>query len=122
MARWNICKLKRYAIAGLLVFAISCILCVQDSYAVFENLTRTGGTIFEGMKKIIFAAAGFGIIAVALGGIFGVLNWKWLAAIIIGVVVIALTGGILAYMGKGTGVDTSVSGITDTLVCRGQQC
>ena len=68
------------------------------------------------MKKIIFAAAGFGIIAVALGGIFGVLNWKWLAAIIIGVVVIALTAGLLNYMVAGTGAKVSIPKITDTLV------
>ena len=118
----NFRKLRKYLIAGLLVYAISCVLWAQDSYAVFEKLIETGGTIFEGMRKIIFAAAGFGIIAVALGGVFGVLNWKWLAAIIIGVVVIALTGGLLAYMGKGTGVDTSVSGITDTLICGESKC
>ena len=112
----GVCKLKRYVIAGLFVFAISCILCVMDSYAAFESLTETGGTIFEGMKKIIFAAAGFGIIAVALGGIFGVLNWKWLAAIIIGVVVIALTAGLLNYMVDGTGAKVTIPKITDTLV------
>jgi hypothetical protein len=116
MSRFNFCGLKKYLIAGLFVFAISCVLCVSDSYAVFENLTATGSTIFEGMRKIIFAAAGFGIIAVALGGIFGVLNWKWLAAIIIGIVVIALTAGLLTYLTAGTGADTSVSGITNTLV------
>ena len=112
----NFKKIRKYLLAGFLVFAFSSILCAADSYAAFETLTGTGTEIFEGMKKIIFASAGFGIIAVALGGIFGVLNWKWLAAIIIGVVVIAATGGLLHYMTQGTGADTSVSGITDTLV------
>lgn len=116
----NFEKIKRYFLAGFLAFALSSILCATTSYAaeqqVFGTLTATGGTIFEGMKKIIFAAAGFGIIAVAIGGIFGVLNWKWLAAIIIGVVVIAATAALLGYMTAGTGADTSVSGITDTLV------
>lgn len=117
----NLKKIKRYVLAGFLAFALSSILCATNSYAeeqraVFGALTSTGGTIFEGMKKIIFAAAGFGIIAVAIGGIFGVLNWKWLAAIIIGVVVIAATAALLGYMTAGTGADTSVAGITDTLV------
>lgn len=109
-------KFRKYILAGILVFAFSSLLFATESYAVFEDLTKTGSSIFEGMKKIIFASAGFGIIAVALGGIFGVLNWKWLAAIIIGIVVIAATAGILNYMTAGTGADTSVSGITDTLV------
>lgn len=122
MLRFEIGKVKQYLIAGILVFAISCVFCANDCYAVFEGLTATGANIFEGMRKIIFAAAGFGIIAVALGGIFGVLNWKWLAAIIIGVVVIALTAGLLAYLTAGTGADVSVSGITDTLVCSKGSC
>jgi len=109
-------KYGKYLTAGILVFALSCILCVSDSYAVFENLVSTGSDIFTGMRKIIFASAGFGIIAVAIGGIFGALNWKWLAAIIIGIVVIAGTASLLTYMTAGTGADTSVSTITDTLV------
>ena len=109
-------EIEKYVLAGFCAFVLSSFLCATDSYAVFENLTSTGATIFEGMKKIIFASAGFGIIAVALGGVFGVLNWKWLAAIIIGIVVIATTAALLNYMTAGTGADTSVSGITDTLV------
>jgi len=111
----NFKKLKQYLFAGLLVFAVSSILCATEAYAVFETLRATGEEIFTGMRKIIFASAGFGIIAIAIGAIFGALNWKWLAAIIIGVVVIALTGGLLSYMTADTGADTSVGGITNTL-------
>ena len=109
-------KLKKYMLAGLGVFALSSILGAADSYAVFENLTSTGSQIFEGMKQIIWGAAGFGIIAIAIGAIFGSLNWKWLAAIVIGLVVIALTAAILSYLTAGTGADTSVKGIHDTLI------
>lgn len=107
---------KKYVCAGMLAFALSSILCATDSYAVFENLTSTGWEIFGGMRKIIFGAAGFGIIAIAIGSFFGALNWKWLSAIIIGLIVIALTVGLVQYLVAGTGADISVSGITDTLV------
>ena len=63
--------------------------------ALFSQLTQSGSTIFEGMKMIIYAVAGFGIVGVAIGGFFGNLNWKWLSAIIIGLLVIAMTAGIL---------------------------
>ena len=107
---------KKYMFTGLLLFFVSSILCATDAYAVFENLTDTGWEIFGGMRKIIFGAAGFGIIAVAIGGFFGVLNWKWLSAIIIGLVVIALTVSIVKYMVEGTGANVTVKGISDTLV------
>ncbi len=115
MLHINLKKGYKYLFAGLLAFALSSILCASEGYAVFENLTSTGWEIFGGMRKIIFAAAGFGVIAVAIGAIFGALNWKWLAAIIIGIVVIATTAGLVSYLTAGTGADVSVKGITDTL-------
>ena len=108
-------KYSRYLLAGFLVFALSSVLCASDCYAVFESLTGAGSTIFVGMRRIIFASAGFGIIAIAIGAIFGSLNWKWLAAIIIGIVVIAATGALVSYLTMGTGADVTVKGITNTL-------
>lgn len=107
---------KKYFFSGLLAFALSSILCAADSYAVFESLIDTGSEIFVGMRQIIFGAAGFGILAVAVGALFGALNWKWLAAIVIGLVVIGLTAGLLNYLTAGTGADTSVSKISNTLI------
>ena len=46
--------------------------------------SKKGAEIFEGMRDIIYAVSGFGIIAIAVGGLFGNFNWKWLGAIIIG--------------------------------------
>ena len=57
--------------------------------------------------------AGFGIIAVAVGGFFGNLNWKWLGAIIISLVVIATAGELVVLL---TGCEAfSGSLITNTL-------
>lgn len=108
--------IKRYLFAGFVCFVLSSILCAGSSYAVFENLTSTGWEIFGGMRQIIFGAAGFGIIAIAIGSFFGALNWKWLSAIIIGLVVIALTVSLVKYLVEGTGADISISGISDTLI------
>ena len=106
---------KKYIMLGLFVYIVSSILYSGDAYAVFENLTNTGGEIFTGMRKIIWGAAGFGILAVAIGGFFGVLNWKWLSAIIIGLVVISVTKGVLEYLAAGTGAKVDIRSISDTL-------
>lgn len=113
-------KCQRYLLAGFLVFVVSSILCAGDCYAVFESLTSAGSTVFVGMRRIIFASAGFGIIAVAIGAVFGSLNWKWLAAIIIGIVVIAVTASLVSYLTMGTGADVSIKGISDTLKTGGE--
>ncbi|MBP3346094.1 MAG: hypothetical protein J6L86_03570 [Alphaproteobacteria bacterium] len=77
---------------------------------LFSELTAKGAEIFTGMRDIVYVVAGFGIIGVAVGGFFGNLNWKWLSAIIIGLVVLAVTGAFVKYV---TGEE--VQNITDTL-------
>ncbi len=106
-------KLKKIILLALVAFIVSSILFATNSFAadgLFADLTAKGREIFEGMREIIFAVSGFGIIAIAIGGFFGNFNWKWLGAIIIGLMVIALTSGIIQYM-----VGEDVLNVTDTL-------
>ena len=102
-------KLKKIIIFALVAFLASSILFATNSYAaLFEDLTS------KGMREIIYAVAGFGIVAIAIGGFFGNFNWKWLGAIIIGLMVIALTAGIINYMVEETVITPAM--ITDTLI------
>ncbi len=85
----------------------------SSNYGLFSGLIATGSKIFNGLRDLIYVVAGFGIIGVAVGGFFGNLNWKWLGAIIISLVVIATTGEIINLI---TGCeDFSNAIITDTL-------
>lgn len=106
-------KLKKFLLVSLLMFVVSSVLFATNSFAaeakgLFGDLTSSGVQIFTGMREIIFAVSGFGIVAVAIGGFFGNLNWKWLSAIIIGLVVIATTAAIINYM-----VDSDVASVMD---------
>ena len=107
-------KLKKLILTVAAVFASSSVLFAAQALAadagLFSDLIARGAEIFNGMRDIIYAVSGFGIIAVAVGGIFGNFNWKWLGAIIIGLMVIATTSGIIEYL---TG--TQIADITDTL-------
>lgn len=86
--------------------------CSSD-YGLFSGLIKTGRDVFNGLRDLIYVVAGFGIIGVAVGGFFGNLNWKWLGAIIIALVVIATTGEIINMI---TGCDKFTQAmITDTL-------
>ena len=99
-ARKMLCvNFKKLIVTAVLVFVCSSILFATDSYALlFDDLSRHGGKIFTGMREIIYAVSGFGIIAIVIGAIFGNINWKWLTAIIIGLFVIAGTATIINYM------------------------
>lgn len=104
---------KKLIVTAVLMFVCSSILFATDSYALFEDLSKHGGKIFTGMREIIYAVSGFGIIAIVIGAIFGNINWKWLTAIIIGLFVIAGTAAIINYMVEGTVVTQDM--ITDSL-------
>ena len=65
---------------------------------IFTDLVTTGTTIFNRLRDLIYVVAGFGIIAVAVGGFFGNLNWKWLGAIVISLVVIATAGELIVLL------------------------
>ena len=52
--------------------------------------------------------------AVAVGGFFGVINWRWLSAIIMGLMVISLASSIINYMVDAEVISDSM--ITDSLI------
>lgn len=103
-------KYFRVVVLALLFFVVSSFLSPHNSYALFEELTDKGIEIFTGMREIIYVVAGFGIIGIAIGGFFGNLNWKWLGAVIIGLVIIAVTAAFINYVAGEKVVD-----IEDTL-------
>ena len=86
--------------------------CTTD-FGIFSDLLNTGTLIFKRLRDLIYVVAGFGIIAVAVGGFFGNLNWKWLGAIVISLVVIATAGELIVLMTGCTSYDAKL--ITNTL-------
>ncbi|MBE6445393.1 MAG: hypothetical protein E7019_05030 [Alphaproteobacteria bacterium] len=91
----------------------SAINCTTNS-GLFSGLVKTGADIFNNLRDLIYVVSGFGIIAVAVGGFFGNLNWKWLGAILIALVVIASTGELINTI-VGCKI-ISEKQITDTLI------
>ena len=86
--------------------------CGSDK-GVFSELVMTGQKIFNRLRDLIYVVAGFGIIAIAVGGFFGNLNWKWLGAIVISLIVIASAGELIVLLTGCEHYGTSL--ITNTL-------
>lgn len=107
-------NLNKIMVAAALAFMCSSFLCASESYALFEDLATHGGKIFSGMREIIYAVSGFGIIAVVIGSLFGNINYKWLTAIVIGLFVIAATASLVNYMVADEIITTEM--ITDSVI------
>ncbi len=105
-------KIETYIFLAALILVI----CLPtDCFAAFETLKETGKTIFAGLRKIIYPASAIGIICVCIGGFFGNINWKWLTAVVVGLIVISLCSGFIALF-VGSGAD----GINDVSILDGE--
>ena len=65
--------------------------------ALDKILTKTG-TIFSGVRKIVFVVGGFGLIGLAMAAIFGKIQWKWFGALAVGLVILAIAGSVVQYV------------------------
>ena len=67
---------------------------------------------FQYSRKMIFIVGGFGLIVLAFFAIFGKLNWKWFAALCVGLAIVAIAGMIIDYVT----VDPAAGGVGDNSV------
>ncbi len=86
---------KKIWICMAITAVVFCLPAEALAAGSFGSLTSAGKDIFTGLRDIIYPASAVGIIAVCIGGFFGNINWKWLTAIIIGLVVISLCAGFV---------------------------
>lgn len=74
----------------ILLIALAMVICLPaDVFAAFDSLKASGQTIFTGLRKVIYPASAIGIICICIGGFFGNINWKWLLAVVVGLIVIS---------------------------------
>lgn len=99
------CEKNRVLLLILLALVIINFPGVSYAAGMFEPLKNAGRTIFEGLRQIIYPASAVGIIAVCIGGFFGNINWKWLTAIILGLVVITLCVQFVAMFAPSDAAD-----------------
>jgi len=88
----------------------------QAASGIFSTLQSKASTTFTNVRNVAFVIAGFGIIAVAVMAFFGRFNFKHLAGLIGGLVLISAAAAFINYA---TGQDTSgtisnSTGITDS--------
>ncbi|MBE6463247.1 MAG: hypothetical protein E7005_05790 [Alphaproteobacteria bacterium] len=90
------------------VLATIVILLPDSAWAQFTGLKTSGTNIFVGLRSIIYPASAIGVICVCIGGFFGNINWKWLMAIVVGLIVIASCSGFIQLFADG--VDVNLNG------------
>lgn len=55
-------------------------------------------TTFQNVRSVIFVVGGFGLVGLAFAAIFGKVKWPWLAALAVGLAIVAIAGAIVDYV------------------------
>ena len=84
-----------------MILILSVFLYTSGAYAVFDALSGAGERIFAGLKKLVAPAATIGIACCCIAGMFGSFNWKWFAAIAIGIFVMTVAMAISGSISSG---------------------
>lgn len=105
------------ATTAVLIAALDPSLALAQSTDVFGTLQSKGVTTFQNVRNICYVLGAFGLIAVAVMAFFGRFNWKHLAGLIGGLILIAAAASFIDYATtSGSGVTVnSAPALSDTL-------
>lgn len=78
---------------------------------VFDAVLHKAAHAFSQVRNVVFVLGGFGLVGVACGAIFGNMKWRWVAALSIGLSLLAVAGGIVDYV---TGTEEGTGNYADT--------
>ena len=69
---------------------------------VFGTVLSRMVTTFQNVRSVIFVVGGFGLVGLAFAAIFGKVKWSWLAALAVGLAIVALAGAVVDYVTRGS--------------------
>ncbi len=101
---WTLCAVALFCMFGFASEAAA-------GSSIMEHASEKARNVFSSVKTIIFIVGGFGLIGVAWAAIWGKMQWKWFAAIAVGLAIVAAAASIIEYA---TGDITGLSASGDT--------
>ena len=105
--------LKKLSTLFVACFAIALAFVATDAMAqtnnLFNEVFNTTQTTFQNVRTVIFIVGGFGLIGLAFFAIFGKIQWKWFAALCVGLAIVAAAGYIIDYATGGSQTATATA-------------
>ena len=93
-------SLLKYAafamVAGVLLLGFDA-LAAGSANGIFNHAGNLLSTTFKNVRMVVYVLGAFGLIGIAVGGILGKVNFKWLAYLAIGLAIVAAADGIVRY-------------------------
>ena len=97
---------------GIFLNAVGAAAAVRSGNSAFDTAYEALYVTFLNARQLVYIASGFGLIGVAIGGIFGKISFKWLAMICIALAILAGADKIIDYsVSNGVNIDKDYRGI-----------
>lgn len=89
-----------------------------DSSSLFDEVLNRMVTTFQNVRSVIFVVGGFGLVGLAFAAIFGKVKWTWLAALAVGLAIVAVAGAVVDYVTQpdGTSGAADIRHLDNTLI------
>lgn len=89
-----------------------------DSSSLFDEVLNRMVTTFQNVRSVIFIVGGFGLVGLAFAAIFGKVKWTWLAALAVGLAIVAVAGAVVDYVTQpdGTSGAADIRHLDNTLI------
>ena len=65
---------------------------------VFTKAINTLAVVFSNVRKVVYIIGAFGLIGIAIGGIVGKINFKWLGYLAAGLAIVAVADLFIQYV------------------------
>jgi hypothetical protein len=91
---WTLCLMALFGTFAFIGDASADSLSGSTVMSIAQNKAVN---VFKSVKTIIFIVGGFGLVGIAFAAIFGKVNWKWFAALGVGLAILAAAGSIVNY-------------------------
>ncbi|MCP4393829.1 MAG: TrbC/VirB2 family protein [Alphaproteobacteria bacterium] len=71
--------------------------------AAMVSIAEKMAQLFNSVRTILFVVGGFGLIGLAMGAIFGNIDWKWVGALAFGLFLVAIASTVIkTFAGEGS--------------------
>ena len=97
-------------VAGIMLWSGDA-LAANEAWTIAINKVTEA---FQYSRKMIFIIGGFGLITLAFFAIFGKIQWKWFAALCVGLGIVAIAGYVIDYVTVDNTGSATTLGVTMT--------
>lgn len=110
-------KYLSFAVVAALAFVATSAM-ATDSSSLFDEVLNRMVTTFQNVRSVIFIVGGFGLVGLAFAAIFGKVKWTWLAALAVGLAIVAVAGAVVDYVTQpdGTSGAADIRHLDNTLI------